>query len=182
MYFAPTFPLFIDRDPTWKLTKSWELTRTLTNISRISKNLTHSLQIACAYSDIDFAHSRTSQTLLIAPRLVRHWLKLLQLWQTVYCRILPIDPQWNRVSPRPFPRIPWSRIFNHQWPTSSLFYSRRSSRTLLLSFLTTPLSLFHWLWHHPCHTIQHSFDTNLTTGSSICSPNRTEIRMETAYL
>ena len=72
MYFAPTFPLFIDRDPTWKLTKSWELTHMLTNISRISKNLTHSLRIARAYSDIDFAHSRTSQGLLIAPRLVRH--------------------------------------------------------------------------------------------------------------
>jgi len=73
------FPLFIDRELTWKLTKSWELTRTLTNISRISKNLTHSLWIACAYSDIDFAHSQMSQGLLIAPRLVRHWLKLLQI-------------------------------------------------------------------------------------------------------
>jgi len=79
MYFAPTIPLFIDREPTWKLTKSWELTCTLTNISRISKNLTHSLWIAHAYSDFDFAHSRMSQGLLIALRLVRHWLKLLQI-------------------------------------------------------------------------------------------------------
>jgi hypothetical protein len=94
MYFAPTFPLFIDRDPTWKLTKSWELTRTLTNISRISKNLTHSLRIARAYSDIDFAHSRTSQTLLIAPRLVRHWLKLLQ----IACAYSGIDFAHSRMS------------------------------------------------------------------------------------
>jgi len=71
------FPLFIDRDPIWKLTKSWKLTHMLTNISRISKNLTHS--IACAYSDIDFAHSWTSQALLIALWLIRHWLKLLQI-------------------------------------------------------------------------------------------------------
>jgi len=105
---APMFPLFIDRDPTWKLTKSWELTCMLTNISRISKNLTHSLRIVRAYSHIDFAHSRTSQGLLIAPRLVRHWLKLLQ----ITCTYSDID-------------------FAHSWMSQSLLNSSQKWRNLV---------------------------------------------------
>ena len=74
---------------TEKLTKPWEMT----NNSKISKNLTQSIMnctrllrnwlnvlwITCTYSGIDFAHSRTSQNLLIAAGLVRNWLDVLQI-------------------------------------------------------------------------------------------------------
>ena len=56
-----------------------KLTQYITNHMRLLRNWLNILQITCAYSEIDFAHSQTSQNLLIAAGLVRNWLDMLQI-------------------------------------------------------------------------------------------------------